>query len=131
MIILRRSGVYKLIETRHQTKILYLDRKAYAWIQPQYIGEILVASHKPHKTDCILSIGDYCIYDVADEPSLSDLQHLELDVGCSEWQGYLLPTGLPRTDKKRVRIIPTHEIITTNPYYYQDGEVNRNFVASR
>jgi len=115
MISLYRSGVYRLIETKHHTKILYLSFDVFAWLEPTGIGEILVASYKKHKADCVLSMGRYNLYDVKDEPNLSDQQHLELDVGMSNWQGYLLPTGLPDSHKKRSRIIPTDEIITFNP----------------
>ena len=114
MISMFRRGTYKLIETKSQTKILYLDTEAYAWVEPAGIGEILVHSHNSHKTDCVLSIGDYCIYDVVDEPELSDQQHLELEVGHKTWQGYLLLTGLPTDKKLRGRIIPTTEVITEN-----------------
>lgn len=114
MINLIRSGFYRLAETKHQTKILYLDEDVYAWIEPK-IGEILVITHKPHKTDCVLSTGRYRLYEVANEPALSDQAHLELEVGPNSWQGYLLLSGLPANEKKRGRIIPTHETITGGP----------------
>ncbi len=114
MITITQQGSYKLIETKSQTKILYLDQETYAWVEPAGIGEILVHSHNVHKTDCILSIGNYVIYDVADEPALSDQLHLELEVGNDTWQGYLLLTGLPSDTKIRGRIIPTKETITGN-----------------
>lgn len=114
MITLLRSGVYKLIETKHHTKILSLDSAVFAWLEPAGIGEILVASYKKHKADCVLSIGEYNLYDVDDEPHLSDQLHLELDVGMDNWQGYLLLTGLPGSSKIRSRVIPTHEVITHN-----------------
>lgn len=117
MITLTKNGMYKLIETKHNTKVLYLDNVAYAWIEPTAIGEILVASHKVHKSDCVLSIGEYRLYDVLDEPKLSDQLHLELSVGLKFWQGYLLLSGLPSSTHKRVRIIPTHEVIAGNPEY--------------
>jgi hypothetical protein len=101
-----------LIETKGQTKVLYLGDKTYAWVEPADIGEILVHSHNVHKTDCVLSIGDYVIYKVDDEPELSDQQHLELETGKKSWQGYLLLTGLPTDKKIRGRIIPTTEVIT-------------------
>lgn len=112
MITLQRSGRYKLIETKHNTKILYLDDVAYAWIEPVSIGEILVVTHNAHKTDCILSVGDYNIFKVVDEPRLADHIHLELEAGKEIWQGYLLLTGLPTDEKIRGRIIPTPEVIT-------------------
>lgn len=80
------------------------------------IGEILVTSHKKHKTDAILAIGKYRLYEVKDEPNLTDLHHLELYVGDNTWQGYLLTTGLPNEKKRRSRIIPTDEIITKSTH---------------
>ncbi len=113
MIKLIKKGHYTLIETKGQTKILTLDDvQKYAWIYAADIGEILIASHSTHKTDHILASGAYRLYDVKDEPGLTDLQHLELFVGNSTWQGYLLTTGLPTKENKRNRIIPCKEIIT-------------------
>jgi len=111
MITLIKSGIYKLIETKKDTKVLYLDQHAYAWITSKDIGEILIVSHKAHKTDCLLSVGDYRLYSVHDEVSLTDLNHLELEAGAGLWQGYLLPTGLPDDQKKRSRVIPTPQLI--------------------
>ncbi|OYW43085.1 hypothetical protein B7Z28_01040, partial [Candidatus Saccharibacteria bacterium 32-45-3] len=94
MITLTQYGRHKLIETKKNTKILYLNDREYAWVEPPSLGEILVASHKVHKTDCVLSVGDFHLYTVKDEPELSDNMHLELEVGHNAWQGYLLLTGL-------------------------------------
>ena len=117
MIQLIQQGIYKLIETKNQTKILSLDSKqTFAWINAAEIGEILVASYASHKVDHLLAIGKYRIYTVKDEPKLTDLVHLELFVGEGVWQGYLLPTGLPNEEKKRNRIIPTNEIITKSTH---------------
>lgn len=113
MIQLIESGKYTLIETKNQTKILSLDNKqTFAWVNAKDIGEILVTTHTVHKTDNVLAMGTYRLYDIEDEPTLTDLNHLELFVGSGMWQGYLLPTGLPTDEKKRNRIIPTKEIIT-------------------
>ena len=117
MITLQRSGLYRLIETKANTKVLYIDHDIYAWVEPVNIGEILVYSHRSHKTDCILSIGRFRLYVVEDESKLSDQMHLELEVGEGHWQGYLLLSGLPDDTHKRARIIPTIETITTNPEY--------------
>lgn len=112
MIKLLKEGNYRLIETGRQIKILYLNgTKNFAWINAPPIGEILVSSYKPHKTDHILSTGKYRLYDVENEQNLTDLLHLELMVGEGVWQGYLLPLGLPNGIRKR-RIIPTSEVIT-------------------
>lgn len=112
MVKLQQAGRYRLIETKNQIKILYLDDETYAWINAKNIGEILVSSHNPHKTDCVLSMGNYWIYDVVDEPDLSDHIHLELAVGNGRRQGYILLSGLPGPDNQRVRVIPTHELVT-------------------
>lgn len=112
MITCIEQGDYKLIETKGQTKILLLDGKAFAWINVGDIGEILVASHTSHIVDHFLAIGKYRLYEVENEPTLTDTEHLELFVGGGIWQGYLLPTGLPTGDKKRNRIIPTNERVT-------------------
>jgi hypothetical protein len=112
VIKLLKKGDYKLIETQGHTKILNLGGKNYAWINASGIGEILVSSYRPFKTDHILALGKFRIYDVQDEDSLTDLWHLELYVGLGEWQGYLLTTGLPTSRNIRKRIIPTSELIT-------------------
>lgn len=113
MVQLIESGEYRLIETRNQTKILILNNKrTFAWVNVEEIGEILVTSHKTHATDNILAIGKYRLYMVKDEPNLTDLEHLELLVGDGVWQGYLLPTGLPSDIKTRNRVVPTQEVIS-------------------
>ena len=116
MIKLLDQGEYILIETKGQTKILSLGKREYAWINPEEIGEILVKTYKKHWVDHILAVGKYRIYGVKDEKKLVDMLHLELFVGNGLWQGYLLPTGLPNTLKKRSRIIPTREIITKSNF---------------
>jgi hypothetical protein len=113
MIRLIDSGRYDLIETKTGTKVLKLNDVTYAWVNAKDIGEILVTTHKQHKTDAVLSIGRFNIYEVKDEPDITDLFHLELEVGENIWQSYLLLTGLPDDDKKRTRIIPTSDVVTT------------------
>lgn len=125
MITLLKDGNYRLIETKSNTKILYLDSHAYAWVEPRDIGEVLVSTRKPHRTDCSLAMGNYCLYDVKDEPYLTDLQHLELQYGKKAWQGYLLLVGLPDSKHKRRRIIPTDQIITGNPRFSEVMGFNR------
>ena len=112
MVKLLDEGDYKLLETKGEIKILSLGGSTFAWVDLEGIGEILVTSQKPHDTDTTLALGKYKLYDVEDEPKLSDQQHLELDVGKGSWQSYLLPTGLPHGRKVRSRIIPTKETIT-------------------
>jgi len=112
MLRLTDKGQYQLAETKGEVKILSLDGVAFAWVSLQGIGEVLVTSNKPHEADTVLSNGQYRLYQVKDEPKLSDQQHLELSTGDSKWQGYLLPTGLPKGAKIRSRIIPSKEVIT-------------------
>jgi len=114
MIRLRENGIYELIQTKRFTKVLYLNNDAYAWVDFDDIGELLVASPKHHSVGAILSKGRYRIYDVENEPDLVDQRHMELEVGEHQWQGYLLLTGLPNVHKIRARIIPTSEVITTD-----------------
>ena len=119
MIKLLKKGKYSLIETRNDIKILKLDTVSYVWVFTRSIGEMLVATHRGHKTDQKLSKGNYILYEVKDEPKLTDTLHLELAIGEGDWQGYLLITGFPRDlpagrhgRKTRSRIIPTNERIT-------------------
>lgn len=123
MISLVNSGDYKMIETKADTKVLELDGSTFAWVNAKGIGEILVTTHKQHKTDAVLSVGRFRLYEVKDEPGIADLNHLELEVGGGEWQSYLLLTGLPTDAKIRSRIIPTQDFITGNKKYsYTNGE---------
>lgn len=114
MISINRTGQYKLIETKHNTKILYLNDTAYAWIESKTAGDILVLAEHLSQEDHTFVMGVFILYEVDSEPYLSDLPHLELEIGNKMWQGYLLPTGLPSANKKRSVIIPTHEVITNN-----------------
>ena len=111
MICIIRKGQYRLIETKNHIKVLYLDDDVYAWPNTEQYGEMLVTSHREHKTDAILSSGRYFLYDVDDEKEFNDNFHLELEVGADKWQGYLLLTGLPDDHKKRGKIIATNEVI--------------------
>jgi hypothetical protein len=117
MITLIKTGFYRLIATRHDTKILYLNDQPFVWIGIKHIGEVLALSHyHPQITDYSLAEGRYRIYGVEGESRLADLQHLELEYGKKLWQGYLLLTGLPTKEKRRVRIVPSNQIIVSNPY---------------
>lgn len=121
MISLINSGDYKMIETKADTKVLDLNGSTFAWVNAKGIGEILVTTHRRHKTDAILSVGRFKLYEVKDEPGISDLEHLELEVGKGVWQSYLLLTGLPTDARKRTRIIPSQDLITDNKEYsYED-----------
>lgn len=111
MVTLLKDGDYSLLETKGQIKILILDKKNYAFVNAENIGQILVSTYKKYIKDVILAKGPYRVYQVKDEPSLTDLIHLELFAGKNTWQGYLLPTGFPSNGKKRSRIIPTGEVI--------------------
>ncbi len=112
MIKLEDTGKYILYETFDHTKILELDdNDRFAWIIAGEIGDILVSTQKKFNALTVLSKGNFRLYDVKNEPELTDLQHLELFAGDGHWQGYLLPKGLPN-GVRRHRIVPTKEIIT-------------------
>lgn len=119
MIKIIGAGQYRLIDTKKGTRVLHLDDQQYAWIDVEAVGEILVVSHNPHPADSLVSSGEYVLYEVEDEPELIDQQHLELEVGEKKWQGYLLPTGLPTSQKFRSRIIPTKEVISGNGFKFE------------
>lgn len=111
MVTLLKDGDYSLLETKGQIKILVLDKKSYAFVNAENIGKILISTYKKYIKDAVLAKGPYRVYQVKNEPSLTDLIHLELFAGKNIWQGYLLPTGFPSNGKKRSRIIPTGEVI--------------------
>ncbi len=112
MIKQLKAGLFTLGETKHHTRILYLDEKCYVWVTLPSIGDILSVATTKHEMYTKLSEGRYELYKVKDEPDLIDLKHLELEIGPETWQGFLLLTGLPKTSKKRSRIIPTREKVT-------------------
>ena len=114
MIRLINKGKYTLFETFDKTKILSLDENMFAWINAGEIGDILVSTHRKFNPEKIISMGPYRLYDIKNEPTLTDLKHLELFVGDGSWQGYLLPKGLPN-GVRRHRIVATREIITKAP----------------
>jgi hypothetical protein len=121
MITRRRCGLYKLVETKSQTKIFYLDNDTYAWVEPPALGELLASSRREHAT--ILSMGIYCVFDVKNEPRLTNTTHLELEVGGGVWQGYLLIAGLPDEHKMRARIVPTRECISASLAYVRRSNI--------
>ena len=115
MISLQALGSYRLVQTKkHHTKLLYLDNDAYAWMTYENTGEILVILTSEFAVECSLSVGEYRLFKVEGESSLTDTLHLELEVGNNKWQGYLLLTGLPGNVNKHTRIIPTNEIISND-----------------
>lgn len=118
MIKVVKIGKYRLVETRHQYKILYMDNDVFVWLFVPGIGLVLEITDKPHKPDHLLASGSYRIYDVIDEPKFIDQKHMELFVGDGKWQGYLLLTGLPTAGHKRSRIIATDEVISLHTRAY-------------
>lgn len=106
------KGTYTLAGTKGNHKILLLDNQAYIWITTKKIGQILVFTQKIQTPHYIMAEGKYTLFAVVNEPKLVDLVHLELQVGAKQWQGYLLPTGLPTQDNIRNRLIPTTELVS-------------------
>jgi hypothetical protein len=100
------------METNHGIKLLKLNHKTYAWVMAPHLGSLLIYSVHPHKIVDVLSRGHFQLYDVIDEPHLTDTWHLEVEVGEGGWQGYLLLTGLPDSVDTRKVMIPTHELVS-------------------
>lgn len=108
-----KNGNYQLLVTKDYKVMLYIDEQGYLWNYAKGIGEILTLSKHLHLRSHVLAQGKYRLYSVHDEPKLVDLQHLELSLGPGRWQGYLLLTGLPTFGKIRSRVVPTHEVISS------------------
>jgi hypothetical protein len=115
MFSIERQGSYKLTESRLQIKALYLDKTSYAMLFIDSLGEMISTARTPKPTDYTLSIGRYRVYNVQDEPDMTEGLHLELEVGDDIWQGYLLPNGLPGKNSIRGCLLPTRELITGTP----------------
>jgi hypothetical protein len=115
------GGTFELTETGHGTKILVLNDLPYVWIVAPGIGSLLIYTDQPHETSEILSKGHFRLFQVRDEPELSDQLHLELEFSKNQWQGYLLPTGLPDDTDTRKRLIATHQTISSVHYLQQTG----------
>ena len=112
MVTSLRKGTYRLIETKEQTKVLTLDEKVYSWVVDDEFPKIGIMTHNPRNTDHLLATGKYRLHQILDDPELSELQHLKLNVGEKLWQGYVLLNGLPNDKKKSSRIIPTKTILS-------------------
>lgn len=129
MIRLCRKGAYKLIETERHNKVLFLGSDTYAWEEPIGKGELVAIAHEVQVTDLTLSIGQFRLYGACSEPELSGVPHLELEIGKNSWQGFLLPTGLPKNSDARARIVPTEEVITSNSRFKHRRPVHEDFAA--
>jgi len=116
MVSIMRQGSYKLTESRLQIKALYLDSSSYAMLFIDALGEMIATAREPKPSDYTLSAGHYRLYDIVDEPDMSEGLHLELEVGDDIWQGYLLPNGLPDKGSIRGCLLPTHELVTGTPF---------------
>lgn len=114
MIKLLEAGVYKLFETNNNENILWLDdnKKAYLWKNAKSTGDLQYTKFNEKDICCLLSFGNYRLYDVNKESELTCCLHISLHLGNSKWQGYLLPKNLPTSKKKTKPIKKTAELIT-------------------
>lgn len=113
MISVLKRGEYKILEAKNNIRILILDNKeVFEWNSQAKNGEISISSYKNNQDDNLLSVGNYRLYNVEDETDYIGQKHLELQVGCGYWQGYLLPKDLPKKNKESNVIIPTKELLT-------------------
>lgn len=113
MIKLLESSTYKLIETKNNTKALMLDdRDVFFWKNYGCSGNLEYIKFDPSQICCLLNINNYRLYEVKNEPDLTSGMHLELYVGKSKWQSYLLKSGLPTIKKQKKPVSVTIETIT-------------------
>lgn len=107
------SGTYKLTETKDNTKVLFIDDNyACSWKNEKCNGDLVYLKPDTDKICCFLSVGNWRLYEIKDEPGLTIGNHFELNVGKGKWQGYLLPKGFPTQINKKKPISQTDEIIT-------------------
>ena len=112
MIKIINQGTYSLVKTKGPGKILTLDKaQSFAWIDNK-LNKLQTRHEQSTDGNHVLSLGKYRLYEVKDEPNLTDLLHLELSAGEGLWQGYLLSDDLPQNDQNKVQIKPTKEAIT-------------------
>lgn len=112
MIRVVQRGEYALFETKAKNRIMLLDdTDTYLWINlggiEELVYELSVLCIKQY-----IRVGKYRLYRVKNEKNLSDKFHLELFSGLGNWQGYLLPDGLPTKPNQSKKIIFTAELIT-------------------
>lgn len=113
MITTIAAGDYKLVGINNNTKLLLLEGlQPIYWIAVNATQKIFVAPEKYCVQQYVISQGKYRIYEVTKEQGLTNAVHMELLLDTKRWQGYLLPEGFPNILKKRMRIIPTKQIIT-------------------
>ena len=107
------SGTYKLTETKDNTKVLFIDdEKAFGWKNGKCDGDLFLLAPDTENICCFLSVGKWRLYEIKDEPGLTDGNHFELHVGRGRWQGYLLPEGFPTAVNKQRPISQTGQTIT-------------------
>lgn len=113
MITVIDRGSYCLLENKKQGKMLIFDgKKSYSIKDYGSLKKIYFNPLRNVKNDCLLCMGNFRLYKVSNEEHLSSNFHLELNIGQGQWQGYLLPKGLPK-NRTINKIIPTQELIST------------------
>ncbi len=113
MIKLLDSGIYKLVGTKDNLKTLTLDDKdVFLWKSDGGNCNLEYIKFNTDQTCCLLSINNYRLYDVKDEPGLTTCLHLELCIGKRKWQAYLLKNGFPTKRNKEKPFLRKDEIIT-------------------
>ena len=113
MIKLVESNTYKLVGTKDNLKALILDDKdVFLWKSDGRNCSLEYIKFNLGQTCCLLSINNYRLYDVKDEPDLTTCLHLELYIGKRRWESYLLKEGLPTVRNKKKPMSSTRETIT-------------------
>lgn len=116
MIRLIRWGEYRLAIIAEGSTIIAIDDDVYSVFPEQATLEIYdkLASYIPAASALTLHQGNYRVFDVYDEPQLTETIHLELEDEDGYVKSYLLPRGWPNESLRRVRQIPTAQQITNS-----------------
>lgn len=113
MVKLLESGRYRLVETTSNLKALMLTGgRTFLWKNYGCSGKIQQTTKlDTNQICCVLAANNYRLYNISDEQGLTNGTHLELYVGKSKWQSYLLAKGLPG-EKGKKAITKINEVIT-------------------
>lgn len=113
MIRLIQWGNYRLAMIAEGNAFISIDDDVYS-LYPDY--KTMESSEADMDAALTLHHGDYKLYDVYDEPQLTETIHLELEDEDGYIKSYLLPQGLPVNSKRRVRQLTTTQQITHSGY---------------
>lgn len=115
MIRLIQWGEYRLAIIAEGNTIIAIDNHVYS-LFPDHATLEFYDNQLPSLVVSALTLhrGNYRVFDVYDEPQLTETIHLELEDEDGYVKSYLLPRGLPHQNMRRARQIPTVQQITNS-----------------